>query len=122
MGKIRFHRLGREPGNCGAAVGRNELRVLVENACEEPSPERTPAYEADAEFLERGEDLVLRVALHEAILGWESGDWLDSMCAPDRLYGRLRQAKVFDLSFFDQILYCAGNVLDRHVSMTRCWS
>ena len=60
QGLVRLPGLRREAGDDVAEVGAVERRVLVDLAREEALAQRAEGNEADAEFLERRQDLLLR--------------------------------------------------------------
>jgi hypothetical protein len=77
--------------------------------------ERAEGDEADAELLERRQDLLLGLSPPQRIFALEGSDRLNGMGAPDRLHACFGKAEVLDLAFLDQLLHRGGNVFDRHV-------
>src|SRR4051794_2975271 len=96
-------------------VAALELRVLRDRAGEEALAEWAERDEADAELLERGEDLLLRLAPPERVLTLQRRHGLDGMRAADVLHARLRHPEVPHLAGLDQLLDGAGDVFDRDV-------
>src|SRR5829696_5589789 len=114
QGLVRLSSLRREARNDVAEVGAVERRVLVDRAREEALAEWAEGDEADPEFLQRRQDLLLGLSPPQRIFALEGGDWLNGMGAPDRLHACFGKAEVLDLAFLDQLLHRAGNVFDRH--------
>ena len=107
--------LRREARDDVAEVGAVERRVLVDRAGEKSLAERAEGNEADAEFLERRQDLLFGLAPPQRILALQRRDRLHRMGAADRLHAGFGQAEVLDLALLDQVLHRAGHVFDRHV-------
>ena len=93
----------------------SNCRVLVDLAREEALAQRAERNEADPEFLERRQHLLLRLSPPQRVFALERGDRLDRVRAADRLHACFGQAEVLDLAFLDQVLHRAGHVFDRHV-------
>src|SRR6266480_3567457 len=84
QGVVRLTRLRREAGNDVAEIGAVELRVLVDGTREEALAQRAEGNEADAEFLERRQDVLLGLPPEQGILTLNRRDRLDGVCPPDR--------------------------------------
>ena len=75
-----------------------ELGVLVDRAGEEALAERAERDEADAELLERRQDLLLGLAPPQRVLALQRGHGLHGVGAADVLDAGLGQAEVPDLA------------------------
>ena len=106
---------GGEAGNDVPEIGTVECRVLVDGAREEALAQRAEGNEADAEFLERRQELLLGLSPEQGVFALNRGDRLDGVRPPDRLRARLGKAEVSDFAFADQVLDRAGDIFDRHV-------
>src|SRR5215203_1864999 len=115
QGLVRLSSLRREARNDVAEVGAVERGVLVDRAREEALTQRAEGDEADAELLERRQNLLLGLSPPQRIFALEGGDRLNGMSTPDGLHACFRKTEVLDLAFLDQLLHRAGNVNDRHV-------
>src|SRR5215475_12246566 len=65
--EVRLPVLLREPRHHIAKIGRLERRLVVDRAGQEALAERAEGHEADAEFLERRQDLALGLAPPERV-------------------------------------------------------
>src|SRR5712671_998976 len=68
-----------------APVGGNEIVARLERAAQEPAPQRRIGHEADAEFLERRQNLLLDVAGPQRIFGLDRGERVRFVGAADRV-------------------------------------
>src|SRR5271166_457294 len=94
----------------------SDLRVLADRARQEALAQGTVGHEADAELFAGLDNAVrLRSARPQRILVLQRGDRLDGVGAPNRLRTGLRQPEMLHLARRDQLLDCAGDILDRHV-------
>ncbi len=112
---VRLAGLRREARHDVAEVGPVEGRVRVDRAGEKTLAQRAEGHEADAEFFERRQDLLLGLAPPQRIFALQRRDRLNRVRAADGLRAGLGQAEMPDLAFADQILHRARHVLDRHV-------
>ena len=90
---------GVKRGHDVAEVGAVERRVLVDLAGEEALAQRAEGDEADAEFFERRQDLLLGLPPPQRVFALQRRDRLDRVGAADRLHAGLGQAEVLDLAF-----------------------
>src|SRR5664279_358323 len=90
--------LRREARNDVAKVGTVKNRVLIDLAGEKSPPERTERHKANAQFLERRQNLRLGLAPPQRILALQSGNGLHGMGATNGLGARLGQAEMPDLA------------------------
>ena len=81
---------------------------------------RAERHKADAELLQRGNELLLGVAPPHQILVLHGGDRGHRVGAAHGGGSRLGQAPVDDLAFVHELAHHAGHVLDRHLVSTRC--
>lgn len=107
----------REPGNRVAEVTAVELCVLVDGAGEEALAQRAERDEADAEFLEHGNDRLFGLPPPQRVFALQCGDRLHRVRVADGLRAGLREAEVPDLPPLDQLLDRAGHLLDRDVAV-----
>ena len=98
-----------------AEVGRIERRLLVDLPGEKALAERAERHEADAQFLERWQDLFLGLAPPQRVLALERRHRLDGVRATDRLHARLRQTEVLDLALANEVLDRACDIFDRNL-------
>src|SRR5262249_51439961 len=98
----------------GAEVAGLEVVGRPEAAGEAAAAERAVGDEPDPELADRGEDLVLRVARPQRVLGLQRADRVDRVRATDRLRRGLRQPEVADLALLDELRHRADRLLDRH--------
>jgi hypothetical protein len=89
--------------------------VLVDLSREEAFPQRAEWHEADAELLERRQDVRLRSSPPQRVLALERCDRLNGVSAADRVHAGLGESEVPDLPFLDQVLHRARDVFDGHV-------
>ena len=115
QGLVRLPGLRREARDDVAEVGAVERRVLVDLAREEALAQRAERNEADAEFLERRQHLLLGLPPPQRVFALECRDRLDGVGATDRLHACFGEAEVLDLAFLNQVLHRSRHVLDRHV-------
>ena len=89
----------------------------MERICagEEAVAERRVGHEADAELAQQRQQLGLRVAGPQRVLGLQRGDRVHGVGAADRVGAGLGQADVADLALGDQLGQRADGVLDRGV-------
>src|SRR6185503_10138255 len=111
---VGLARLGREARHDGAEVAFGERRRLVDLAGEKPLAERAERHETDAELLERGQDLALRLAIPKRVLALQRGHGLHGVSAPNRLRAGLGQAEMLHFAGANELLHGAGYVLDGH--------
>ena len=110
-----FLRLRREAGDGAPDVVAGERGVLVDRAREEALAQRAVGDEADPEFLERRQHLLLGASPPQGILALDGRDRLHRVGATDRLRRRFGEAEVLDLAFLDQVLHRPRHLFDRHV-------
>jgi hypothetical protein len=82
---------------------------------EEALAQRAVGNEADAEFLERRQHLLLGTSPPEGILALDGRDRLHRVCATNRLHCCFGEAEVPDLALLDQVLYCPRHLFNRYV-------
>src|SRR5207247_775005 len=99
-----------EAGREATVVVGREVREALDLPGEEAAPERAVGDEADPERAARGEDLLLRVAAPERVLGLERGDGVHRARAPERLGPRRRAAEPAAARAPDQLLVGVGAV------------
>jgi MFS family permease len=114
---VRLPVLGCEAGDGVAEVAAVEGRRLVDLAGQEAPAERAEGDEADAELLERRQDLLLRLPPEQRVLALQGGDALHRVGATDGLHARLGEAEVPDLPLLDELLDGPRDLLDRHVGI-----
>ena len=102
---VGFARFRREARHDVAEVGGLSNCVFcVDGAGEEALAQRAEGDEADAEFFERGQDLLFGLAPPERVLALQGGDGLHGVGAADGLRAGFGQAEVLHLAFLDQVL------------------
>ena len=101
--EIRLAILRREAWHAGSEVRAVECRGVVDLAGEEAFPKRTERDEADAEFLERRQDLALGLAPPQGVFALQRRDRQDGVRAADRLRTSLGQTEVLHFALADQI-------------------
>ncbi len=87
----------------------------LDRAGEKALAQRAEGDEADAEFFEGRQHLLLGLSPPQRILALQRRDRLHGMGTADGLHAGLRQAEMPDLALADQVLHGAGDVFDRHV-------
>src|SRR5690606_36429466 len=92
-----------------------EIVDAANRAREEATAEGTVGDEADTELRAERQQLVLRVAAPQRILGLKSADGVHRVRAADRGRRRFGQAEVAYLAFTHEIGHCADRVLDRRL-------
>src|SRR5262249_30721350 len=97
------------------AIGRNEIVALAECAAQEAAAKRRIGNEADAELLQRWQNLGLDVARPQRIFGLDRADRMSLVGATDGVGAGLAQAELADLAPLDKPRHGADSVLDRHV-------
>ena len=115
QGLVGLAGLGREARDDLAEVVGREGRGLVDLAGEEALAERAEGHEADAELLERRQQLLLRPAPPQRVLALDGRDRLHGVRPADGLHAGLGEAEVPHLALGDQLLDRARHLLDRHV-------
>ena len=95
----------------------SKCRVSLDRAGEKTLAQRAERHEADAELLERRQDLVLRLPPPQRIFALQRGDRLHRVRAADRLHAGFGQAEMLDLALLDQVLDRSRHVFDRHVGI-----
>src|SRR5262245_15320126 len=68
-----------------AEVGRIKRRLVIDRPGEKPLAERAEWDQADAQFRQQGQNLVLRLAPTQRVLALQGRDWLNRMCTADGL-------------------------------------
>ena len=114
-GKVRFPILLGEPRHHVAEVGRIERGLVVDLAGEKALAQRAEWHEADTQFLERGQNRLLRLSPPEGVFTLESHNPLHGVGATDRLHACFGQPEVLDLAFANQVLHRTRDILDRHI-------
>src|SRR5262245_15214247 len=100
-----------------AAVARDQVVALGEDAAEESTAKRGIGHEPDLELIERRQDLGLDVAGPERILGLQRAQRMHRVGAADRLGTGLAEAEVAHLALLDETRHGADRVLDRNVGI-----
>ena len=118
---VRLARLRREARERVAEVVAVERRVCVDRAGEEALAQRAERHEADAEFFERRQDLLLRLAPPQRIFALQRRDRLHRMRAADRLRAGLGQAEVLDLACRIRSFTVPATSSIGTFGSTRCW-
>ncbi len=95
----------------------SNLRVFVDLAREKALAQRAERNESDAEFLQRRQDLLLRLSPPQRVFALQRRDRLDGVCAADRLRACFGKSEVLHLALLDQILHRSGHIFDRHVGV-----
>jgi hypothetical protein len=88
-------------------------RVEVEPIRQEPARQRRPGEDTDAVCLREREDVVLRVAMKEAVLVLQASHRAGRKGALDRLDRMIRDAAVANLALIDEAPELAPRFLDR---------
>ena len=101
----------------GAGVAVAEGGVGGDGAGQEALAERAERHEADAELVERGDDLVFGFAPPQRVLALQGGDGLDGVGASDRAGARFGESEVADLAGGDEVADGAGDVFDGDVGV-----
>jgi hypothetical protein len=114
---IRLPVLRGEARHAVSEIGAVERRRLVDPPREEPLPQGTERHQADAELLQRWQQLPFGLAVPQGVLALNGGDRLHGMCAADGAGGRFGEAEVPDLALRDQVLHRARDILDRDVGV-----
>src|SRR6185369_1914448 len=81
---VGLARLGREAWKGGSEVVAAEVGVFSDRACEEALAERAERHKADAEFLERRQDVALVLTRPQRVLTLYGRNGLHGMRAADR--------------------------------------
>ena len=118
---IRRARVRREPRQRAAEVVALEVRLRVDRAGEEALAQRAERHEADAQLLDRRQDVPLVLPRPQRVLALHRRDRLHRVRAPDRLRARLRQAEVRDLPCLDQSFTAPATSSIGTLGSTRCW-
>ena len=95
--------------------------VSVDRAREEARAERAERHEADVEFFQGREDLVLRLAAPQGIFALQGGDRLDGMGAADGSSASLRQAEMLHLAPAIRSFTVPATSSIGTFGSTRCW-
>src|ERR1039458_9562778 len=98
-----------------AEIGAVERRFLGDSARKEALAKRTERAKADAELLQRWQNLLLRLSPPQGILALQSSHGLHGVSTANRLYACFGQAEVLDLAFLDELFDGAGDVFNAHV-------
>ena len=106
-----------EPGLVAAEVALVQVVERAHGAGEEAAPERAVGDEADAELAQRGQDLLLRVARPDRVLGLQGGDRVHGVGPPDGGRRRLGEAEVADLALGHELGHGPDRLLDRRVGV-----
>src|SRR5439155_20888353 len=112
---IRFSRLRRKARKRVAKVRTIERRIFVHLSRAKASAQRTVRNKTDSQFLERRQQLVLRLSPPQRVLALDCCDRFHCVRATDRLRSGFRKAEVFDLTFVNQFLHRSSYLFDRHV-------
>src|SRR5512135_3925560 len=96
-------------------VVHRQVLEAAQLAGEEATPERAIRDEADAQFSDRGEDLVLGIAAPQRILSLQSSDRVDRVSPADGRGCRFAQAEVAHLPLLHQLRHRADGVFDGDV-------
>ncbi len=116
QGLVGGHRLRGETREVLAEVVVAKPRVLAHGAGEESPAQRAVCHQSDAEFLAGFEDAVrLHATGPQRILILQGGHRLHGMRAANGLRTRFGQAEMADLSFLDEVLHGARDILDGNV-------
>ena len=86
-------------------------------AGQEPAPERRVGDEPDPELAQQRQDLLLRVAGPERVLGLQRRDRVGGVGAADRLGRGLGEPDVADLALLDELAEGADRLLDRRLGV-----
>ena len=100
-GLVRLPRLWRKARKAISEIGTVERGALIDLAGKESPAQRAIGHEADTEVFERREDLGLRMSPPDRVFTLDRSDWLDSVCAADRLCPWFRKAEVLHLALLD---------------------
>src|SRR5262249_22068614 len=99
------------------AVARNEIVAFGKAAAEETAAERRVGDKADAELLERRQDLVRDVAGPQRIFGLDRGDRMGLVGTANGFCAGLAQAEMADLALLHEPRHGPDRLLDRHVGV-----
>src|SRR6266481_2056490 len=114
---IRFSSLRAKARDNVAEIGTIELRIFVDLAREEALTKRAKWNESDPEFFEGWQQLLFRASPPQRVFALNCRDRLDSVCATDGLHSWFRKAEVLRLALLNEVLHCAGHILDRHAGV-----
>ncbi len=115
--QIRCTRLGSEARHVVTEVGGIELRVEVDLSRQKARAERAKGHEADAQFIEHGQQLGFRPAVPDRVFALHRRHRMHRMRPADGLHPCLGQAVMPHLAFGDQLAQSACNLLDRHIGI-----
>src|SRR5439155_14181124 len=114
---VRFAILRAEPWHAAAEVGAIELRVCVDLACQEAFAKRAKRDESNPEFFQCRHHRLFGLSPEKRVLALQRCDWLNCVRAADRLRARFGETEVLHLTFLNQVLDSARNILDRNVQV-----
>jgi hypothetical protein len=114
---IGLQRLRPEARHDALEISLAEGRVLIDFAGEEPLAEWAERDKANAQFLERRQNLLFWLTPPQRVFALQGGDRLEGVSVADRGDARLRQAEVPHLSGPNELLHRARDVLDRHLGV-----
>src|SRR5439155_4099598 len=112
---ICLQSLRRKARDLTAEVGLVKRGAVVNLSRQEALAQRAVWNEADAEFLERRQDILFRAAPPQRVFTLHCGDRLDGVRAANRLRGCLGKAELPDLACLNQVPYSSGDVFNRNV-------
>ena len=105
-----------------AEIGAVERRILADRAGEKALAQRAEGDEANSEFFERRQHLLLGLPPPQRILALKGCDRLHGVRTADGLHAGLGQAEMPDLALADQVLVTAPATSSIGTSgSTRCW-
>ena len=111
---VCLERFGSKAGNQSAEIRGVELGVFIDFTGEKARPQWTEANETDAKLFQGWENLAFRPPPPQGILALNRREGLHCVSASDRLCASFRKPEMFDFAHLDQLLYRAGDVLNRH--------
>src|SRR5579864_1998906 len=114
---IRFPSFRREAREGAAEVRAVEFCIFINLSRQEALTQRAVRNEADSEFFKGGQHFLFRFAEPKRVFALDSGDWLNRVCATDRLCCRFRHAEVLYLALLNQFLHGARHVFNGHVGV-----
>src|SRR4029078_12706516 len=96
---IRFSSLRRKARERATQVRTVERSVLVHPPREKASAERADWNENDSNVFQWCQHLLFRLSPPQRVFVLDCCDWLNCMCATNRLHSRLRKSEVLHLAF-----------------------